>query len=123
MTDRLQAELIEVKAEVQRLKERMSLGVPAVHKDLSLVALVPKWSGQDSAVTLEKFFSSIEGSARIGKCEDADRIEIADLKMTGLARTFYQGCSELHAVLLSWQRYKKYSGTGIKTFIRTNTIL
>jgi hypothetical protein len=45
MTDRLKAELIEAKSEIQRLKERMSLGVPTVHKDLSLVALVPKWSG------------------------------------------------------------------------------
>src|SRR5215469_4346225 len=107
MTDRLQAELVEAKAEVQRLKERMSLGVPTVHKDLSLVALVPKWSGQDSVVTLEEFFSSIEGSARIGKWDDADRIEIAVLKLTGSARTFYQGCSELHADRLTWQTFKE----------------
>jgi hypothetical protein len=91
MTDRLQAELIEAKAEVQGLKERISLGVPTVRKYLSLVSLVPKWSGQESAVTLEEFFSSIEGSTRIRKCEDADGIEIAVLKITGSARTFYQG--------------------------------
>jgi hypothetical protein len=41
MTEHLQAELLEAKAEVNRLRERMSLGVPTVHKDLSLVALVP----------------------------------------------------------------------------------
>jgi hypothetical protein len=41
---RLQAELAESQAEIQRLKERMFLGTPTVHKDLSLISLVPKWS-------------------------------------------------------------------------------
>jgi hypothetical protein len=61
--ERLQNGLFEAKAEVQRLRERMSLGVPTIHKDLSLVALIPKWSGQESTVTLEEFLSSIESSA------------------------------------------------------------
>jgi len=56
---RLQAELAEAKAEVQRLKDRMSVGTPTVHKDLSLITLVPKWTGSDAAVTLEEFISSI----------------------------------------------------------------
>jgi hypothetical protein len=59
MTDRLQAKLIEAKAEVQRFKERISLRVPTVHKDVSLVALIPKWSGQESAVTLQEFFQAL----------------------------------------------------------------
>jgi len=41
----LQQELEESKAEIQRLRERMSLGTPTVHKDLSLISLIPKWSG------------------------------------------------------------------------------
>ena len=56
MTEHLQAELLEEKAEVHGLRERMSLGVPTVNKDLSLVALVPKWSGQESSVSQEEFF-------------------------------------------------------------------
>jgi len=32
----LQAELRETKAELQRLKERISVGTPTIHKDLSL---------------------------------------------------------------------------------------
>jgi len=36
MTDaRLQIELAESKAEIERLRERMSLGAPTVHEDLS----------------------------------------------------------------------------------------
>jgi hypothetical protein len=67
MTEHLQAELLETKAEVHQLRERMSLGVPTVHRDLSLVALVPKWSGQESTVSLEEFFFCFEGSARISR--------------------------------------------------------
>ena len=46
MTDRLQAELAEAKAELQRLRERVPVGTPTVHKDLSLISLIPKWSTQ-----------------------------------------------------------------------------
>jgi len=43
---RLQPELLETKAEVERLREgisNMSMGAPVFHKDLSLVTLVTKW--------------------------------------------------------------------------------
>jgi len=70
---RLQAEVLETKAEVQRLRESiasMAVGTPIVHKDLSLVTLVPKWSGSDSSVTLEEFLSGIESAAKIGHFSD-----------------------------------------------------
>jgi hypothetical protein len=104
--ERLQNELLEAKAEVQRLRESMSLGVPTLHKDLYLVTLIPKWSGQESTVTLEEFLSSIESSARLGRWEDADKVEIAVLKLTGSANTFFQGCAELHADGVTWKTFK-----------------
>jgi len=61
---RLRAELEESKAENQRLKERLSGGPPTVHKDLSLVSLVPKWSGLDSAVPIEFFLPVSKGQPR-----------------------------------------------------------
>jgi len=66
---RLQMELAETRAEIQRLREcmSMSLGTPTVHKDMSQISSVRKWSGSESAVPLEEFFSAIEGSARIEK--------------------------------------------------------
>jgi hypothetical protein len=88
--ERLQNEVFEAKAEVQRLRESMSLGVPTIHKDLCLVALIPKWLGQESTVTLEEFLSSIESSARLGRWEDADKVEIAALKLTGSVKTFFR---------------------------------
>ena len=55
----LKAELEEAKAEVKQLKDSMTVGTPMLHKDLSLITLVPKWTGSDSVVTLEEFISSI----------------------------------------------------------------
>jgi hypothetical protein len=103
---RLKAELEEAKAEVQRLKESMTVGTPMLHKDLSLITLVPKWTGSDSVVTLEEFISSIESSARLGRWEEKDEVEIAVLKLAGSAKTFYKGCPELHADGLTWQQLK-----------------
>jgi hypothetical protein len=103
---RWQAELLETKNELQRLKERMSLGTPTVHKDLSLISVVPKWSGSDSTVTLEEFFASIESFARIGNGQENDQLEIAVFRLTGSAKLFSQGCTELHEAGVSWQIFK-----------------
>ena len=81
---------------MQRLKERMSLGAPTVHKDLSFISQIPKWLGLDSAVNLEEFFASIEASAKIGRWEQNDQLQIAALRLTGPAKIFYQSCTELH---------------------------
>jgi hypothetical protein len=91
---------------MQRLRERMSLGTPNVHNDLSLIFLVPKWSELDSAVTLEEFFASMEASAKIGRWEESDKREIAVLRLTGSAKLFYQGCTELHEEGVTWQFFK-----------------
>jgi hypothetical protein len=60
MTDRLQAGLAETKAELQRLRKRVSVGTHTVHKDLSLISLIPKWSGAETGIPLEEFLSVIE---------------------------------------------------------------
>ena len=62
----LLAELTETKVELQRLKERISVGTPTIHKDLSLISLVLKWSGSEMGILLEEFLSSIESSGRMG---------------------------------------------------------
>jgi hypothetical protein len=73
MTDaRLQAKLAKSKIEIQKLREHLCMGTPTVYKDLSLISLVPKWSGLESAVPLEEFFDSIESSAQVGKWDEID---------------------------------------------------
>ena len=53
-------ELEESKSEIQRRRERMSLGAPTVHKDLSLISLIPRWLGMGSTNSLEEFISTLE---------------------------------------------------------------
>ena len=101
--ERLKAELADAKAEVQRLNDSLSVGTPTLHKELSLITLVPKWTGSDSVVTLEEFISNIESSARLGRWEKQDQVDIALLKVAGSAKTFYKGCPELQAKGLTWQ--------------------
>jgi len=103
---RLKLELSEAQLEIQRLRERLSTTTPTSHKDLSLVSLVPKWSGAESAISLEEFFSSIEGSAKIGHWAEADCLHVAVLKLTESARTFYFLCPELHRETVTWQTFK-----------------
>jgi hypothetical protein len=62
----LQAELDETRAELQRMRERSSVGALVVHKDLSIISLVPKWSGSETGIPLEVFISSIEGASLVG---------------------------------------------------------
>jgi len=103
---KLQAELTESKMEIQRLRERLSIAKPTVHKDLSLISLIPKRSGLESGFPLEEFFSSIEGSAQIGRWEQSDKIKTAVLTLTGAAKLFYNGCPELHAEDVTWGSFK-----------------
>jgi len=91
MTVRLQAELAEAKAEVQLLRERVSIGTPTVQKDLSLISLIPKWSGAETGIPLEEFLSVIEISACIGLWEDGDKLKIAALRLTAVEKQFYNG--------------------------------
>jgi len=93
----LRHELAETKAELQRLKGRISVGKPTVHKDLSLISLIPKWSGSETGIALEEFLSSIESSGRLGLWRDADKQAIAILRLSDVAKQFYNGCLEPHA--------------------------
>jgi hypothetical protein len=85
---RLQAQLVETKAELQRLRDHVCIGKPTVRKNMPLISLIPKWSGSHTAVTLEEFFSSIEGSAQVGNWEDTDKLQVAIFKLSGAANNF-----------------------------------
>jgi len=88
----LKLELSEAQVEIQRLRERLSTTPPTAHKDLSLVSLVPKWSGSESAISREEFFPSIKGSARIGHWLETDCLQVVILGLVDNVRTFYNSC-------------------------------
>ena len=75
-------------------------------KDLSLVTLVPKWSGTETASPLVEFFEAIEGTARIGNWSEADQIQICALRLTETARAFYSATPELRDPSITWQDFK-----------------
>jgi hypothetical protein len=64
---------------------------------MSLISLIPKWSGSETAVPLEEFISSLEGAVRVGRWQECDTLEVAPLKITDSAKIFYNGCPELQA--------------------------
>ena len=94
--ERLRQNLAESKAQLERLKERKSAGILTVHKGLSLISLVPKWSGLLNAKPLEEFLASIDRAASLGKWQDADCFNIAVLRLAEPAEAFYNSCPELH---------------------------
>ena len=85
----------------------MSVGAQVLHKDMSLIVLIPKWTGTDSAVALEEFLSSVEAAARIGHWQDIDKREIAALKLARSGKMFYQGCTELHSEDATWKEFRR----------------
>ena len=76
------------------------------YKDLSLVSLVPKWSGGETAPPINEFFEIIEGSASIGNWTEADQKQVCALKLTDAARAFYSATPELRDPTISWQDFK-----------------
>jgi len=64
----------------------MSLGAPTVYKNLSLISLIPRWSGTESANCVEEFISTLEGSARIGRWEPKDTLgDCVKIRRIGLS--------------------------------------
>ena len=78
----------------------------AATKDLSLVSLVPRWSGGETAPPIGEFFEIIESSAAIGNWSEADRKQICALKLTDAARAFYSATPELRDPAITWQDIK-----------------
>ena len=97
--------MVRLQLEVQNLQAQLQMR-PSVTKDLSPVSLVPKWAGNEKAVPLHEFFEAIDSAARIGNWTDADRIQIAVLKLTDSARAFYNASSELHEPSVTWATFK-----------------
>jgi hypothetical protein len=57
---RLMTELAESKSEVWRLRERMLIGTPTVHKDLS-ISVIPKCSGLRQPSPYKNLFLVLNG--------------------------------------------------------------
>ena len=119
--NKLRDELADSRAEIARLKERLASVMPTMHKDLSLISLVPKWSGAETSTPFEKFLSSIETAAKIGNWSENDCLDIAVLRLQDpaviLQFEFGIPCRRRDMV----RRSKLLSEKGSKTCVPTST--
>jgi hypothetical protein len=106
MAGSLQKLAESLQAEVHNLRAQISSGRPTPPKDLSLVSLIPKWSGTEEAVSVTKFFELVESSAKIGNWNDVDKIQVTVLKLTETVKAFYSSNLELHAKDITWENFK-----------------
>jgi hypothetical protein len=87
MAESVEQQMERLQEQLQNLQAQLQSRQPTT-KDLSLVSLIPKWGGNEKAAPLQEFFNAIEGSAKVGNWSDADKIQVAVLKITDAARAF-----------------------------------
>jgi hypothetical protein len=78
-----QALLSESKAELTRRKERLLMPI---------ISLVPKWSGSESAILLEKFIENIESTAKIGRWHLSHCLKLAASNVADPASSRFNSC-------------------------------
>ena len=103
---KLRADLEEFKAEIVSWKQLVSADVPRVHKELSLISQVPKWSRAENSVPLDEFLSCIKRAPTIGRWDEEDCLQVAILRSADLGRTFYNTFLEHHEKCKTWQTFK-----------------
>jgi len=95
-------EIAELKDQIARLQVRLQ----TTAKDMSLVTLIPKWSGTSRSGSLNEFLNSVESAANMGNWDDRDKISIATLKLEDTARTFAEAAPEFQKKDLKWSEFK-----------------
>ena len=106
MSERLRIELEESKAEIAQLKDRLSMRMPTIHKNLPLISPISKWSGAETAAPLEEFLSSIEGAAKMGTWTQKNYVQLATLRLLDPAKAFYNANLDIHAADKTWEGFK-----------------
>jgi hypothetical protein len=101
---RAMSELDKLKGEVAALRAQLTQSIP---KDLSLVTLIPSWSGTSASCDLQKFLNSVDTTADLGNWDEKDKIRVATLKLVDTARDFYDATTELHVKDVTWNAFKK----------------
>jgi hypothetical protein len=59
MAEKLQKLVESLQAEISNLRAQVTSGRPTAPKDLSLISLIPKWSGTEKSVNVKEFFEIV----------------------------------------------------------------
>jgi len=122
MTEQTQLRAAQPYAEAPNAQEGASLRRAAA-KDMSLISVIPKWGGTDSAAPLAEFFELIEGTATIGSWTEADKIQVCMLRLTDSAREFYRATPELRDPKITWAEVKELFTKRFRDVRTASTIL
>jgi len=106
MAESLQKLVESLQTEIKTLREQVNSGRPTVPNDLSLICLIPKWSGTETSISVDEYFELVESTAKIGNWSDSDRKQITVLKLTDVARAFYSSNRDLRSTTITWEDFK-----------------
>jgi len=106
MAESLQKLVEDLQAEINNLQAQVNASRPTTPKDLSLISLIPKWSGTENSVRVKEFFEPVESVAALGNWSETDKKQITVLKLTEVAKAFYSSNPELHDTSISWENFK-----------------
>jgi hypothetical protein len=95
--------MADIQARFQELQARLD----TTTKDLTLLTLVPKWSGTEKSGSLQEFLSAVENMAEMGNWSDRDKVRIATMKLEDAARVLVEAASEIRGREVSWADFKK----------------
>jgi len=108
MAKRLQKLVESRQAQISNLRAQTSSDRSTAAKDLSLISLIPMWSGTEKLVSVKEFFffKLLVSSARTGIWNGADKIKATVLKLTEPAKASYSSNLVLHATDISWENFQ-----------------
>jgi hypothetical protein len=95
--------MADLQARFQELQARLD----TTTKDLSLLILVPKWSGTEKSGSLQEFLSAVENMAEMGNWSEKGKERIATMKLEDAARVFVEAAPEIRGREMSWTDFKK----------------
>jgi hypothetical protein len=98
----MSSEIEALKKQIATLQARLD----TTAKDMSLVSLIQTWSGTAKSVPLQGFINSVETTADIGNWTETDKIRVMTLKLTDVARSFFDATPALHDKDVTWQNFK-----------------
>ena len=88
MAESLEKLVENLQEEMNILRSHVNSSRPTTPKDLSLIYLIPKWSGTENSVSVKEFFESVDSVATIGNWTCFDKMKITVLKLTEVAMEF-----------------------------------
>ena len=75
-------------------------------KDMWVANLVDSWRGESNTIPVIEFFELIEG-AKMGRLSSKDKVWLAQLKLRGVARSFYPAQPQLKADDVTYEEFRQ----------------